>query len=193
MQDGWEWNKATGTPEQMNAPFLEAQQRMGVPMALHWYSWHHMPFDNLYPHFLPAKPGFAERTRQLTARGLLIMPYINGSSADMNIPDFDRFAPHAIRDEAGGLRHHFYSDAAGRLLTMCPAREFWQGRISRVIDGLANLGVNGVYVDQISAMEQELCFDRSHGHPLGGGRYWTDGHRASLRKIRNEAQRNAAP
>jgi hypothetical protein len=190
MQDGWEWNQAAGTPEQMNAPFLEARERMGVPMALHWYNWHHMPFDNLYPHFLPAKPGFAERTRQLTARGLLIMPYINGSSADMNIPDFDRFAPHAIRDEAGGLRHHFYSDAAGRLLTMCPAREFWQGQISRVIDGLANLGVNGVYVDQISAMEQELCFDRSHGHPLGGGRYWTDGHRTALRKIRNEAQRN---
>lgn len=191
MQDSWVWNNASGTPREMNAPFLELQQRMGVPMALHWYNWHHMPFDNLYPHFLPAKEGFAERVKELTGRGLLIMPYINGSSADMNIPDFARFEPHAIKDEAGGLRQHFYSDSAGRLLSMCPTREFWQAAISGLIDGLAReYGVNGVYVDQISAMEHELCFDRTHGHPAGGGRYWADGNRDLLRKIRNEAQRN---
>lgn len=190
VQDGWEWNGAKGSPQEMNAPFLEAQQRMGVPMALHWYNWHHMPFDNEYPHFLPPKEGFAERVKELTARGLLIMPYINGSSADYNIPDFDKFRPHAIHDEAGGLRQHFYSDASGRLLSMCPTQEYWQGKISRLIDDLHRLhGVNGVYVDQISAMEHELCFHPSHGHPIGGGRYWVDGNRALLRKIRNEAQR----
>ncbi len=191
MQDGWEWNDASGSPHEMNAPFLEAQQRMGVPMALHWYNWHHMPFDNLYPHFLPPKPVFTERVKELTAQGLLIMPYINGSSADYNIPDFDKFAPHAIRDEGGGLRQHFYSDSAGRLLTMCPSQEYWQGTISRLIDDLVRLhGVNGVYVDQISAMEHELCFNQEHGHPIGGGRYWVDGNRALLRKVKNEAHRN---
>ena len=190
VQDGWVWNEANGSPQEMNAPFREAQDRMGVPMALHWYNWHHMPFDNLYPHFLPPKPGFSERVKELTARGLLIMPYINGSSADYNIPDFDKFGPHAIQDEAGGLRQHFYSDSAGRLLSMCPTQEFWQDHISRLIDDLTRLGVNGVYVDQISAMEHELCFNKAHGHPVGGGRYWVDGNRALLRKIRNEAHRN---
>jgi len=69
---------------------------------------------------------------------------------------------------------------------MCPTREFWQAAISGLIDGLAReYGVNGVYVDQISAMEHELCFDRTHGHPAGGGRYWADGNRYLLRNIRN--------
>ena len=190
IQDAWVWNKAQGSPSEMNAPFLEAQQKMDVPMALHWYDWHHMPFDNQYPHFLPPKPGFAERVKQLVDRGLLIMPYINGSSADMNIPDFQRFAPHAILDEADGYRQHFYSDSAGRLLSMCPTQEFWHAAITTLVDNLIGVqGVNGVYVDQISAMSHELCFAKGHGHPLGGGRYWADGNRDLLRKIRNVSQR----
>jgi hypothetical protein len=189
VMDSWEWNGAKGTAQEMDAPLLEVQRRMGIPMALHWYNWHHMPFDNLYPHFLPPKPEFAERVRELTAHDLLVMPYINGSSADYNIPDFDKFQPHAIQDEGGGLRHTLYSEEAGRLLSMCPSQEFWHDSISKLIDDLARLGVNGVYVDQISAMEHELCFNPTHGHPLGGGHYWVDGNRALLRKVKNDAHR----
>jgi hypothetical protein len=38
-------------------------------------------------------------------------------------------------------------------------------------------------------MEHELCFNREHNHPLGGGHYWVDGYRDELRMIRNAAQR----
>jgi hypothetical protein len=118
------------------------------------------------------------------------MPYINGTSADLNIPDFARFAPHAIRDEAGGFRLHFYSDQAGRLLSMCPTQVFWQDAISRVTEDLIRgHGVNGVYVDQISAMDHELCFDPQHGHPRGGGRYWADGNRELLGKLLSAARK----
>ena len=30
-------------------------------------------------------------------------------------------------------------------------------------------GVKGVYIDQIAAAAPTLCFDATHGHPLGGG------------------------
>ncbi|MEK7404041.1 MAG: DUF6259 domain-containing protein [Acidobacteriota bacterium] len=190
VRDGWLWDKAEGAPSQMNAPFLEAGKRMDVPMAIHWYNWHQTAFDQQYPHFLPAKPGFSERVRQLVDAGLLVMPYINGTSADMNIPDFSRFAPHAIVDEAGGYRMHFYSDAAGRLLSMCPTQAVWQDTVSKLVDELfKSQGVNGVYIDQISAMRHELCFHKRHGHPLGGGRYWVDGNRELLRKVRGVSHR----
>jgi len=175
---------------ELNAPLLAALERMGVPTALHWYNWHQTAFDNQYPHFLPARKGFAERVRELVSRGVLVMPYINGSSADMNIPDWSKFAPYAIVDEAGGFRHHLYSESAGRLLTMCPSQSYWQNTIADVVGKLTGeLGVNGVYVDQISAMEHELCFNQRHGHPRGGGRYWTDGNRALLGKVRSAADR----
>jgi len=189
-RDSWVWNGAEGTPHEMNMPFLEAQKRMGVPMAIHWYNWHHMTFDNQYPYFLPPKPGFKERVKELVDNGLLIMPYINGTSADMNIPNFDEFAPHAIVDEAGGFKQHFYWDGAGRLLSMCPDQEFWQDKISVLVDSLLGFyGVNGVYIDQISAMSHELCFNKDHGHPIGGGRYWADGNRTLLRKVHNVSHR----
>ncbi len=190
-RDDWVWSGAEGAPGQMNAPLLHAQRTMAVPMALHWYNWHHMPFDNFYPHFLPPKPGFRERVRELVDAGLLIMPYINGTSADMNAPDFDnKFAPHAIVDEAGGYRMHHYSETAGRLLSMCPASLFWQDTIADLVDRLiASEGVNGVYIDQISAMSHELCFNKAHGHPVGGGRYWADGNRELLRKVQSVAHR----
>lgn len=184
--DNWVWNNAEGTPHEMNMPFLEAQKKMGVPMGIQWYRWHHMPFDNLYPHFLPAKPGFKERVKELVNNGLLVMPYINGSSADMNIQDFDQFAPHAVRDEAGGIRHHYYSNRSGRLLSMCANQVFWHDKISVLVDNLmGSYGVNGIYIDQISGLYHELCFDKNHNHPIGGGSYWADGNRHLLRKVRN--------
>jgi hypothetical protein len=191
LMDDWVWSGAEGTPQQMDAPLIEAQKWLGVPIGLHWYNWHHMKFDNEYPHFLPPKAGFAERVKDLVNQGVLVMPYINGTSADFNIPDFDRFGPHAIVDEAGGYKMYFYGETSGRLLSMCPSQEFWQNTISSLVNSLVmDQGVNGVYIDQIAAMPQELCFNKEHGHPLGGGHYWVDGNRDLLQKVRNFAERS---
>jgi len=181
---GVEWGG--GHSATMDAPLLAIQKELEVPIALHWHNWHHLKFDNEYSHFLPPKPGFAERVKDLVSQGVLVMPYINGLSANFNIPDFANFGPHANVDEAGGYRMHHYSDSAGRLLSMCPTQEYWQNTISSLVQTLVeDYGVNAVYVDQIAAMEPELCFNRQHGHPLGGGLYWTDGNRELLTKVRN--------
>ncbi len=170
----------------MNKPLLSAAKELDVPVGLHWYNWHQTNFDNLYPHFLPAKEGFKERVTELNSKGIVVMPYINGSSVDMNIPDFYKFEPHAIKDEAGGLLLHFYSDNSGRLLSMCPNQVFWQDQVASLTDDLSEkFGITGIYIDQISAMQHELCFDKSHQHPLGGGSYWTNGNRDLLQKVKN--------
>jgi hypothetical protein len=156
---------------------------MGVPMGIHWYFWHQSPFDNLYPYFLPPKYGFGERVKDLVDTGFLVMPYINGRSADMNISNWKEFSPYAIYDEAGGFIM-FTTSLSGRLVEMCPSQEFWNSKIVGITDSLVNdYGCNGIYVDQVSAMRSELCFNPHHGHPLGGGRWWTDGNRELMRKI----------
>jgi len=186
IRNQWVWNQAEGTPEEMNKPLLEAAKTLEVPVGLHWYMWHTPPFDNLYPHYLPAKEGFKERVAQLKRNNIIVMPYINGSSVDMNIPDFDRFEPHAVKDEAGGLRHHYYSDKAGRLLSMCGNQVPWQDEIEKLTDNMKRqYGVTGIYIDQVSGLYHELCFDKTHLHPLGGGSYWTSGNRDLLAKVKN--------
>jgi len=191
IRDSWEWNDAKGSPSQMNKPLLDAAKKLQVPIGLQWYNWHQNPFDNDYPHFIPAKDKFKQRVEELIAHGIVVMPYINGSSADMNISDFDKFAPHAVRDEAGGIRHHYYSNSAGRLLSMCGKQTFWQDTIASLVDDIFTLyGVDGIYVDQVAGLYHELCFAPNHDHPLGGGTYWADGNWELLRKIKNVAHKN---
>ena len=191
IRDHWVWNGATGKSKDMNKPLVDAVKTLDVPVGFHWYRWHTPPFDNLYPHYLPAKQGFKERVADLRTQNILVMPYINGSSADMNIPDFDEFEPHAVKDEAGGLRLHYYSDKSGRLLSMCGNQVFWQDVIEKLVDDISlKYGVTGIYVDQVSGLFHELCFDQSHLHPLGGGSYWARGNRDLLKKVKDVALKN---
>ncbi len=191
IRDNWEWNGAQGSPEQMNKPLLEAAKKLDVPVGLHWYRWHTPEFDNLYPHYLPAKDGFEERVSELKRNNIVVMPYINGSSVDMNVADFSKYEPHAVKDEAGGLRHHYYSNNSGRLLSMCGFQVQWQDVVESLVDDIRNqYGVSGIYIDQVSGLYHELCFDESHSHPLGGGSYWTRGNRDLLEKVKNVALKN---
>ena len=197
IMEGFEWDGAhvpqpnDSGPPQMTEQVIAAQKWLGVPVALQWYNWHHMVLDNEYPHYLPPRPRFAEHIKAMVDQGVLVMPYINGSSCDYNIPDFDRWGPHAIVDESGGYRMYLYEEGAGRLLSMCPTQVIWQNVISNLYDELVErYGANGVYIDQIVAMPHELCFNKEHGHPLGGGHYWVDGYRDYLRKLRNYADRD---
>lgn len=185
------WEKDDRDPHEMNLPFLNAMKTMGVPIAFQWYGWHHVLFDNDYPHFLPPLKGFSERTAELVKSGALIVPYINGLSADSKISDWDKFDPHAIKDQAGGLHQHFYWDGAGSLTPMCPNQNFWHYSINNVVDSIINVyGANGIYMDEISCNSHELCFNPGHRHPLGGGRYWADGYRDMYRKTLNIAHQS---
>lgn len=191
VRESWIWDRAEGSPHEMNAPLLDAQTKMNFPMAVHWHNWHQVPFDNLYPHFFPPRSGFKERVKELVDHGVLVLPYINGLSVDLNIPDFEKYAPYAMRDEAGGYRMHVYGENAGRLLSMCPTQRFWRDTVVNLAETLfGTYGVNGVYLDQISGMHQELCFNKDHGHPLGGGKYWVEANEELLRQVRAAAHSN---
>lgn len=177
------WMLGSGRREEIVPDMLEAQRFFGVPLGLHWYSWHEIAFDTHYPEYFPTKPGFAEGVRELTSRNMLAMPYINGRLHDMDIPSFAEAEPWCAKDEKGEDYLEVYASKA-RQAVMCPYTRFWQDRIAGVVDRLVNeCGVNAVYLDQIAAAGPKLCFDKRHGHPLGGGSYWVDGYRDLLDRV----------
>jgi hypothetical protein len=45
-------------------------------------------------------------------------------------------------------------------------------------------GVKGVYIDQVAAATPVLCFDATHGHPLGGGHWWNEGYWTLMDSLR---------
>lgn len=184
-------NNKEGTPKQINKPLLEAAKKLDVPVAVHMDNWYTPTSNKQNSDYTQSKNGFNERVEELKENNILVMPYIKGASVNLKSNDFDKFKPHAVKDDAEGLRFHFNSDKSGRQISMCGNQVQWQDKVESYVDKIKEqYGVNGIYLDKVFGLSHELCFDKSHLHPLGGGSYWTRGNRELLGKVKNVALRN---
>ncbi len=158
----------------------------GVPIGLHWYNWHEIPFDTLYPDYFPAKPNFRQGVKALQDAGFRVMPYINGRLCDPNSKTWTQEGADkaAARQEDGKPYTEVYGSKVP-LNVMCPYTKLWQDKIGGIVDRLiSEFGVDGVYIDQIGAAGAVRCFSKDHGHSPGGGTLWFDGYRKMLDQIR---------
>jgi hypothetical protein len=55
------------------------------------------------------------------------------------------------------------------------------------------LGVNAIYLDQVAGAPIKLCYDKTHGHPIGGGSWWVEGYRKMLSRLRTIKDENGNP
>jgi hypothetical protein len=180
------WAMTGGGPKDCVPRVLEFARALGVPVGFHWYNWHQIPFDNDYPHYFPTREGFTEGVKALQAGGVHVMPYINGrlwDTRDQGTNDFEftRLARPAATKRTDGepyIETYGSKEAHGqdvRLAVMCPTTALWRERQHETVRRLfTECGVQGVYIDQVAAAKPELCFDASHGHPLGGGSWWNE-------------------
>ena len=74
---------------------------------------------------------------------------------------------------------------------MCSVVERWAEEVVSIAKLAASslppygLGADAVYLDQVASAEPVPCFDENHGHPLGGGHWWSiDGYWKMLRDLR---------
>jgi hypothetical protein len=190
------WALASGNAASVVPQVKRFAEALGVPVGVHWYNWHEIPFDNDYPHYFPTRDAFAEGVTELQRGPVYVMPYINGrlwDTRDRGQEDFEFTSlarPAATKDEQGEPYVESYAskEADGspvRLAAMCPTTELWRNKQHEIVARLMNeCGVKGVYIDQVAAAQPQLCFDGSHGHPAGGGDWWTAGYWDMLREIR---------
>ncbi len=173
LRDGLVWLLLSGEPKQVVPTAIAAQEYLGVPVGIHWYCWHKIPFDVQYPNYFPTKDGFKEAVKTLTDRGIYVMPYINGRLWDSGLPEFKSVAlPSSAKNVDGKPLIEEYGSGA-KLAVMCPTTPVWQDKLCEIIDRLVNeQGVNAVYLDQIASAGPRQCMDPTHGHPLGGGTWW---------------------
>ncbi|MHB8995615.1 MAG: DUF6259 domain-containing protein [Armatimonadota bacterium] len=187
MQETQTW-ACTGGTAQAAVPTTKAfAEAMGTPTALHWYSWHVIPFDNQYPHYFPTKEGFRDGVADLQKAGVRVMPYINGRLWD---EDTDDFRSEAVKYATKKPNGEWYVEVYGskrRLVPMCTHPPYWQDKVNEIVMKLVREeGVDAVYIDQVSAAKAVLCYDKSHGHPLAGGHWWVDGYWKMLDKMQRD-------
>ena len=178
---------------------IRMREALGVPCGYHVYNWHKNAFNIDYPHFLPAKDDFAAGVRRLQAAGVYVAPYINASSwesRDCAPSEAESFAVAGIRaaakDKDGKYIPKVYPQIKPDgektvLVAVCPSSPTWQQIIRRLSHRIEEeLGVDGVYYDEASAMPAYPCTDRTHAHTPGNSGAWVEGIRARMRRIRNE-------
>lgn len=157
-----------------------------VPVSAHIYQWHQIPFDDHYPEYFPAKPGFKSAVEKVQQAGIAVMPYINGRLWDPATESWkNQKAETACAIDEKGEKYVEVYGSKVPLSPMCPFTELWKTTVINLVDRLLNeVGVKAVYIDQISAAAAKPCFAEGHGHPLGGGTYWIQGYRDLLRRCR---------
>ncbi len=182
------WMLMSGKPEGVERAMAEAGALYdGMPIGVHWYSWHQIPFDNSYPEYFPTLDGMGAAARAMAQRGQTVMPYINARLWDRDIPSFAGAYPAACKQTSG--TNYVETYGSGRsLVPMCPYTRLWQEKVQNICHRLMDeCGVSGIYLDQIGSAAPVICYDTSHGHPTGGGAHWVGGYHTMLRPIKAEA------
>lgn len=165
--------------EDSYSDLLRAMALYGNNVGVHWYHWHHYPFDTRYPDYFPPKPLIKEKFRELSHMGAHVVPYINGRLWDPLSEAFRTY--HGDRalcvKRDGSYYEEVYRSQVPHHVS-CPSSEIWQRVQGDVIDSISKrLSTAGVYIDQVACAAPDLCYNPNHNHSLGGGNWWAKGYR----------------
>ena len=166
----------------------------GLPVTIHYYGWMYLlpgkNADSALGQYWPPVAGkekFQEQIKKMHAANLRVVPYVQAWLCSREIDWFKQGgSKYAIRNEDGRIND--YGQAEVQLTWMCAYSEGWQDKIVEVCKELAGYGVDGIYLDCFSALAPQ-CFDKTHGHPLGGGSYYAEGSRKMMEKVRAEVHK----
>jgi len=184
------WLNLNGQFTENGKAAMEFRKQIGVPIGVHWYSWHNNAFDRDYPDYLPPKPGFVDMVKKLKEAGIYSMPYMNGRLWDTQNRSYQIAKPYVSSDLKGIPNLEDYHSGT-KLAVMCLGHPFWQNYLSQTICQIANETESpGIYIDQLGGAEITECYNTSHGHTLGKDRWWIDGYRKSITDARNRCSRN---
>ncbi len=171
----WVWNR--GRSEGVLSPAVALKERLGLPISVLWHWWHGTSYDDGFPEYFPPREGiesFATNVKAAREKGVRPLVYMNELQWGSSTESWKTKNAHlyAVKDENGGLRSHVYNIFSGKALTnMCITTPFWRNTYaSLALKAINEFGVGGIYMDQ--ACISRMCYDKSHGHSLGGGNYW---------------------
>jgi hypothetical protein len=181
---------------------IEFAKRLGLPVGYHIYNWHKIPFNNDYPYYFPVKDGFKESIDEFHENNVYVMPYINARlvdtrTSDLSTEKFEReFSEGAVRDVNGNLCIETYAShepdgSLCQLAVMCPSSHIWREALAEIIRKMSKeCHVDGVYLDQVSASDANLCCAPHHNHEGGGGSWWFRSYKNIMSRLKEECNDN---
>ena len=161
---------------------LDKHEFYGVPESVcadYWYAFEAYQHDRNQGLFLPrlGSEGYAQAVKALHEKGIRVVPYVIGWMWNMTTESYrveDAEHKGAVVGESGGILWS-YAGAEDPQAAMCPASALWRKKLADVSkEFVERYGVDGIYFDYFNLHVND-CFNKSHGHAIGGGNYWSKG------------------
>ena len=185
----WVWNRGESSKVLPQARAL--QDVLGLPVSVFWHWWHKGPYDTSFPDYLPPREGaepFMKAVADADAAGLHAMVYMNQRLWCTDTPSWGPAAEAAaVKERDGKVRTEVYNTFDPKpCATMDVTQPYWRDKYAGIADTVVDhYGLHGIYMDQ--AVLSLICWDPTHGHPLGGGNYWMHGFEQLASQIRANA------
>ncbi|MCQ2391066.1 MAG: DUF6259 domain-containing protein [Kiritimatiellae bacterium] len=176
------WILGNGGPSSVSNQMVKARAALpGLDLAFHWYGWNVQPFDTHYPEFL-AQAGVRGVSAWMNDVGIRPMPYLNGRIWDQSLASAPYARVDACAKPDGTIQRERYANRD--FAVMCPWTAGWRRTlVYNATNTVVQTSAGALYYDQITCSRPQLCFNPSHGHPLGGGSWWAEGYRQALQPI----------
>jgi len=171
----WEWNR--GKSSNVLVPAKDLESKLKLPVNVFWHWWHGCSYDDGFPEYFPPREGnesFISAMKSAQEDDVKAIVYMNQMQWGTNTESWEKehAEKYAVKDINGNLNTHTYNIFTNKsLTTMCMGTQFWKDKYASLCDTAVNTyQTNGVYMDQ--ACFSFLCYDKTHGHEIGGGNYW---------------------
>ncbi len=184
----WVWNR--GRSPGVLTPAIALQKKLGLPVSVFWHWWHGCSYDTGFPEYLPPREGAeafktalaAAHTNEIHALVYMNQRLWGTTTKSWTEENAERFA---VKDRNGKTYVETYNSfTKAPCASMCLGTEFWRDKYAGLAErAVHELRVDGIYMDQACA--SLVCYDATHGHPVGPGTYWMDGFHTLTKEIRD--------
>ena len=169
------------------------QERLGCKLGQQWYGWNKQTHGYGYPNMVKKEDlenGWQEEVlgwnRKFAEEGVRVMPYINTRLWVYEDPSYKAEGAEkalvlqspeesSVEPWTEGIHH----------MTVCPGTTLYQKKTLDVCRMAMGAEFDGVYLDQVGSSYAMQCFDKTHGHPVGGGNWWNNSNHAAFQLVRN--------
>ena len=175
----WVWNR--GRSQEVLVPAEALQKHVALPVSVFWHWWHDCSYDDGFPEYLPPREGaesFRAAVEKAHRQGIHLLPYMNQRLWGTETKSWQKenAEAFAVKGPDGKVPTHVWNVFTNRpTASMCMGTEFWRDKYARMTqEVVCDLKADGVYMDQACGGGLP-CWDPTHGHILGHGRYWLEG------------------
>ncbi len=172
----WVWNRGQAT--NVLDPAMELKDQLKLPVSVLWHWWHGGSYDDSFPDYFPPRDGAAftpaiDRAKQQDVHALVYMNQLKWGDSQPSWQNEKAYL-WATKNIEGKHESHMYNIFTKKSLTyMCLATDFWKNKYAALVDSAINkYHVSGIYMDQTCL--SRVCYDPTHNHPVGGGKYWLE-------------------